>query len=136
MTNGVAGRTRGNGVVTLAAEPISQPSEASRPDDLVDAATLFKALGDPVRVKLLTLVRQAPDGEACFYDLADEFDMPQSSLSHHLKMLVKAGLLSRERRGTWSWYRVQTAPLDLMSTLLQPGGPLRDDPDAVPNTDC
>jgi DNA-binding transcriptional ArsR family regulator len=60
--------------------------------------TLFKALSDPMRVKLLALVRQAPTGEACFCDLADEFDMPQSSLSHHLKILVNAGLLSRERR--------------------------------------
>ena len=129
MTSGDIGRARGNGVVTLAAE-------ASRPDDLVDAATLFKALGVPVRVKLLTLIRQAPDGEACYCDLADEFDMPQSSLSHHLKNLVQAGLLSRERRSTWSWYRVQTAPLDLMSTLLQPGGPFRDDPDNPLRTDC
>jgi DNA-binding transcriptional ArsR family regulator len=121
-------------VVLLAALPSGD--ESLRPDDLVDAATLFKALSDPVRVKLLALVRQAPTGEACFCDLADEFDMPQSSLSHHLKILVNAGLLSRERRGTWSFYRVLPEPLDLMSTLLQPGGPFRDDPDAVPRTDC
>lgn len=106
---------------------------AVRPDHLVNAATLFKALGDPVRVKLLTLIRQAPDGEACFCDLADEFDMPQSSLSHHLKILVRAGLLTRERRGTWSWYRLVPEPLEIMSTLLQPGGPIRDNP---PRTDC
>jgi DNA-binding transcriptional ArsR family regulator len=134
MTSGDAGRVRRNGVVLLAALPSGD--EPLRPDDLVDAATLFKALSDPVRVKLLALVRQAPTGEACFCDLADEFDMPQSSLSHHLKILVNAGLLSRERRGTWSFYRVLPEPLDLMSTLLQPGGPFRDDPDAAPRTDC
>ena len=134
MTSGATGRTRGNGVVVLAADGIEQPS--SPPDDIIDAATLFKALGDPVRVKLLTLVRRSPDGEACFCDLADEFDMPQSTLSHHLKILVRAGVLSRERRGTWSWYRVQTAPLDLMTTLLQPGGSFRDDPDVEPRADC
>jgi ArsR family transcriptional regulator, arsenate/arsenite/antimonite-responsive transcriptional repressor len=115
---------RRNGVVPLAALP--SEDDPARPDDLADAATLFKALSDPIRVKLLALVRQAPAGEACFCDLADEFDMPQSTLSHHLKILVQAGLLARERRGTWSWYRVRPEPLDLMSALLEPGGPLRD----------
>jgi ArsR family transcriptional regulator, arsenate/arsenite/antimonite-responsive transcriptional repressor len=137
MTSVDSGAERRNGVVLLAALPSGD--EPARPDDLADladAATLFKALADPVRVKLLALVRQAPDGEACFCDLADEFDMPQSTLSHHLKILVRAGLLSRERRGTWSWYRVQPEPLDLMTALLQPGGPFRDDPDAPARTDC
>ena len=92
-----------------------------------DAAGLFKALGDPVRVQLVALVRQAPDGEACFCDLAAEFDMPQSTLSHHLKQLVAAGVLSRQRRGTWSWYRIEHSPLDTMEALLRPGGPLRDE---------
>lgn len=59
-----------------------------------------------------------------------------SWLSHHLKILVRAGLLARERRGTWSWYSVQSGPLDLMSTLLQPGGPFRDNPEAMPRSDC
>ncbi len=96
--------------------------------DPATAAHLFKALADPVRVQLLALVRRAPVGEACFCDLADEFDMPQSTLSHHLKILVNAGVLSRERRGTWSWYRVEHATLDTMERMLRPGGPLRDEP--------
>ncbi|WP_246258150.1 ArsR/SmtB family transcription factor [Amycolatopsis anabasis] len=91
------------------------------------AAPLFKALGDPVRIRLVALVRQSPQGEACFCELADEFDLAQSSLSHHLKMLVEAGILSRERRGTWSWYRVEPEPLQALETLLRPGGPLRDE---------
>jgi DNA-binding transcriptional ArsR family regulator len=53
---------------------------------------LSNALADPVRVELLALVRQSSTGEACFCDLADQFDMPQSSLSHHLTLLVRAGL--------------------------------------------
>lgn len=134
MISGDGGDDRGNGVVALAAQP-GEPN-APRPHDLAEAAALFKALADPVRVKLLALVRQAPGGEACFCDLADEFDMPQSSLSHHLKILVRAGLLSRERRGTWSWYRVEPEPLDVMSALLEPGGPFRGDPDAAPRSDC
>lgn len=88
-------------------------------------ATLFKALGDPIRVKLLTLVHQGADGGVCFCDLADEFAMPQSSLSHHLKILVNAGILVRERRGTWSYYRVDHDALDSMEAILRPGGPLR-----------
>lgn len=96
------------------------------------AARLFKALGDPVRVKLLTLVRQSPDGEACFCDLAEEFDFAQSTLSHHLRILVDAGVLSRARRGTWSWYRVEHEALDEMELILRAGGPLR----AKPGTDC
>jgi ArsR family transcriptional regulator, arsenate/arsenite/antimonite-responsive transcriptional repressor len=96
--------------------------------DPAAAARLFKALADPVRVQLLALVRQSPSGEACFCDLADEFDMPQSTLSHHLKILVNAGVLTRERRGTWSWYRVEHSALDTMEQMLRPGGPLRDAP--------
>jgi ArsR family transcriptional regulator len=108
-------------------------------DDAAKAAPLFKALADPIRVQLLALVRQAPEGEACFCDLADEFDMPQSTLSHHLKILVNAGVLARERRGTWSWYRVQPEPLQTLESLLRPGGPFRhetgDEPDRATHCD-
>ena len=94
--------------------------------DSATAARLFKALGDPVRVELVGLVRRTEGQEACFCDLADQFDMPQSSLSHHLKILVKAGVLQRERRGTWSWYRIDNAAIDTLAVVLAPGGPLRD----------
>ena len=94
--------------------------------DPATAARLFKALGDPIRVELVSLVRRTESQEACFCDLADQFDMPQSSLSHHLKILVQAGLLSRERRGTWSWYRIDNAAIDTLAAVLAPGGPLRD----------
>ncbi|SDP90307.1 ArsR/SmtB family transcription factor [Lentzea jiangxiensis] len=98
------------------------------PDESASAARLFKALADPIRVQLVVLVRQAATGEACFCDLADKFDMPQSSLSHHLKILVNAGVLQRERRGTWSWYRLDHDVFGTMEQLLRPGGPLRDEP--------
>jgi DNA-binding transcriptional ArsR family regulator len=94
--------------------------------DSVTAARLFKALGDPIRVELVGLVRRTEGQEACFCDLADQFDMPQSSLSHHLKILVNAGVLGRERRGTWSWYRIDNAAIDALAAVLAPGGPLRD----------
>ncbi len=94
--------------------------------DSTTAARLFKALGDPIRVELVSLVRRTESQEACFWDLADQFDMPQSSLSHHLKILVNAGVLGRERRGTWSWYRIDNAAIDALAAVLAPGGPLRD----------
>jgi ArsR family transcriptional regulator, arsenate/arsenite/antimonite-responsive transcriptional repressor len=95
------------------------------PAEAAAAAELFKALADPVRVQLITLIRAAPDSEVCFCDLADEFDMPQSSLSHHLKILVDAGILERERRRTWSWYRIGRDSLARLEFLIRPGGPLR-----------
>jgi ArsR family transcriptional regulator, arsenate/arsenite/antimonite-responsive transcriptional repressor len=115
-----------DGVVPLVALPSGGAS--LDPTDAAVVATLFKALADPIRVQLVALVRQAPEGEACFCDLADEFDMPQSSLSHHLKILVQAGILERERRGTWSWYRPTQQPWDVMEQVMRPGGPLRDRP--------
>jgi ArsR family transcriptional regulator len=99
--------------------------DVTEPEDVNGVVSLFKALADPVRVKLLVLVRRAPAGEVCFCDLAAEFDMPQSSLSHHLKIMVAAGVLARERRGTWSWYRVQSEALETLELLLRPDGPLR-----------
>src|SRR3954471_6264744 len=87
-------------------------------------AKVFKALSDPVRVRLVTLVRWADDGEACFCGLAREFDMPQASLSHHLRVLVQAGVLSRERRGTWSWYRLCPDALAPSAAWLHGEGPL------------
>jgi DNA-binding transcriptional ArsR family regulator len=113
-------------VVSLAVSPAKQAT--LDPDDVASVAALFKALSDPIRVQLVALVRQAPAGEACFCDLADEFDMPQSSLSHHLKILVQAGILERERRRTWSWYRLRRQPWELMEQVMRPGGPLRNAP--------
>ncbi|WP_409492176.1 ArsR/SmtB family transcription factor [Amycolatopsis sp. cmx-11-12] len=119
------GRTRKPIAVTLL---MAEPAAVVDPGDAETAAKLFKALSDPVRIRLLSLVRFSPGGEACFCDLAEEFDMPQPSLSHHLRVLVSAGILERERRGTWSWYSVVPEPLETVGTLLRSGGPLADRP--------
>ncbi|EME51211.1 ArsR/SmtB family transcription factor [Amycolatopsis decaplanina] len=118
-------RTRKPVAVTLL---MAEPAAVVDPDEADIAAKLFKALSDPVRIRLLSLVRYSPGGEACFCDLAEEFDMPQPSLSHHLRVLVSAGILERERRGTWSWYTVVPEPLATLGTLLRSGGPLADRP--------
>ncbi|HEY0637064.1 MAG TPA: metalloregulator ArsR/SmtB family transcription factor [Pseudonocardiaceae bacterium] len=92
------------------------------------AARLFKALADPLRLRLLALTRSAPSGSVCFCDLAAHFDVPQSSLSHHLRVLVDAELLDRERRGTWSWYSVRPDTLALLHDSLPPAGPVLERP--------
>lgn len=88
------------------------------------AAGLFKALADPLRLQLVAITRKAPAGEVCFCDLIDVFGIPQSSLSHHLRVLVTAGVLDRERRGTWSWYRLHPAALEALQDAVHPDGRL------------
>ncbi|MDI3387582.1 metalloregulator ArsR/SmtB family transcription factor [Streptomyces sp. B-S-A8] len=86
------------------------------------AAPMFKALGDPVRLRLFSLVASHAGGEACVCDISD-VGVSQPTVSHHLKKLKQAGLLSSERRGTWVYYRVEPSVLAAMGHLLSPGSP-------------
>ena len=79
---------------------------------------LLKALADPVRLRLISLVASHPDGEACVCDLADEFGLSQPTISHHLKVLHDLGLLDREKRGVWVYYRARTNALLSLSALI------------------
>lgn len=81
-------------------------------------APLVKAIADPVRLRLLSLVASHGDGEACVCDLNDAFDLSQPTISHHLKLLHEAGLLDREKRGVWVYYRVNAAALGDLAALL------------------
>src|SRR6187551_2635550 len=81
-------------------------------------APLLKALADPVRLRLLSLVASHADGEACVCDLNDAFDLSQPTISHHLKLLHDAGLLNRDKRGVWVYYRLNTAALGDLAALL------------------
>jgi ArsR family transcriptional regulator len=81
-------------------------------------APLVKAIADPVRLRLLSLVASHADGEACVCDLNDAFDLSQPTISHHLKLLHEAGLLDRDKRGVWVYYRVNAAALRDLATLL------------------
>lgn len=76
-------------------------------DEAALAARAFKALADPTRVRMLSMIASAESGEACVCDLTDGIDLSQPTVSHHLKVLLDAGLLERERRASWAYYRVR-----------------------------
>lgn len=81
------------------------------------AARMFKALGDPVRLRLFSAVASHEGGEACVCDISD-VGVSQPTVSHHLKKLKEAGLLISERRGTWVYYSVEPSVLAAMGQLL------------------
>ncbi|MET9830916.1 metalloregulator ArsR/SmtB family transcription factor [Streptomyces sp. NPDC006385] len=81
------------------------------------AARMFKALGDPVRLRLFSAVASHEAGEACVCDISD-VGVSQPTVSHHLRKLKEAGLLTSERRGTWVHYRVEPSVLAAMGKLL------------------
>ncbi|MFE5958026.1 MULTISPECIES: ArsR/SmtB family transcription factor [Streptomyces] len=83
-------------------------------------ADMLKAIADPTRLQLLRLIERAPNGEACVCDLTDCLGLRQPTVSHHLKKLTEAGLLDRERRGTWAWYSVNHDGLRRVRTILDP----------------
>ena len=79
---------------------------------------MFKALGDPVRLRLVSLIGARQGGEVCVCDLTSAFDLTQPTISHHLKVLREAGLIDNERRGTWVYYRLVPAALERMAAVL------------------
>jgi len=87
-------------------------------DDAVGLAPLFKALGDPVRLRLLSLIACHDGGEACVCELTGAFDLSAPTISHHLKVLRESGLISSERRGTWIYYRVSPDVITRVSAIL------------------
>jgi ArsR family transcriptional regulator len=96
------------------------PPVTERPftaEEAETAARMFKALGDPVRLRLFTAVASHAGGEACVCDISD-VGVSQPTVSHHLKKLKEAGLLTSERRGTWVYYRVEPSVLAAMGRLL------------------
>ncbi len=79
---------------------------------------LVKALADPVRLRLVSLVASHADGEACVCDLNEAFALSQPTISHHLKLLHEAGILDRDKRGVWVYYRVNTHALSDLAAML------------------
>ena len=102
-------------------ETCAQPALVSEPVDEASAAGLaqvFRALGDPVRLRLVSLIGARAGGEVCVCDLTSAFDLTQPTISHHLKVLREAGLIDSERRGTWVYYRLVPAALERMAAVL------------------
>ncbi|KAK1186142.1 metalloregulator ArsR/SmtB family transcription factor [Streptomyces sp. NBS 14/10] len=89
----------------------------------VELAKVFKALGDPVRLRLLSMIASRAGGEVCVCDLTPAFDLSQPTISHHLKLLRQAGLIDCERRGTWVYYWLLPEMTDRLSGILtRPAG--------------
>ncbi|WP_457964863.1 metalloregulator ArsR/SmtB family transcription factor [Arthrobacter sp. D1-29] len=97
----------------LPAEPALGSAQAH------STAAVFKALADPNRLRLLSIVKAAEGGESCVCDLTEPLNLGQPTVSHHLKILVDAGLLHREKRGTWAYYSLVPGALERTAGLLE-----------------
>ena len=95
----------------LSAQPLTM-------EQAEQVAPLLKALADPVRLRLMSLVASHDGGEACVCDLNDAFDLSQPTISHHMKVLHEAGLVDRDKRGVWVYYRVRPQALASLGALI------------------
>jgi ArsR family transcriptional regulator len=87
--------------------------------EAMQAARIFKALADPARVRLLSLIAGAGLDGACVCELVPPLDLSQPTVSHHLRILQEAGLVSRERRGTWAYFRIKQDAITVVARALQ-----------------
>ncbi len=94
---------------------LRQPISAGQAADL---ARLLKALADPTRLRLVSMVAAHEGGEACVCDLTEPLGLTQPTISHHLKILVDAGIFTRDKRGVWAFYRLVPAALEALSGIL------------------
>jgi ArsR family transcriptional regulator len=108
-------------VKTIATLASSCPPLLAGPLPVADAEQLARALkviADPARLRLLSLIQAQPDGEACVCHLTEPLGLSQPTVSHHLKVLLDAGLVEREQRGSWAYFRVAPDQLRLLCELL------------------
>jgi len=85
-----------------------------------DLARLLKALADPTRLRLVSMVAVHDGGEACVCELTEPLELTQPTVSHHLKILVDAGIFTRDKRGVWAYYALVPSALDALSAVLSP----------------
>lgn len=102
--------------ISACCSPVS--GEALSERDAAATAAVFKLLADPTRLRLLSLVAASEGGECCVCDLPDALGVSQPTVSHHLKALHEGGLLAREQRGRWAWYRVEREALHQLGAVL------------------
>jgi len=91
------------------------PMTQSQADDLSKS---LKALADPARLRLISIIAASEGKEACVCDLTEPLDIAQPTVSHHLKVLTEAGFVTRSKRGTWAYYKLVPGALDALSRLL------------------
>jgi ArsR family transcriptional regulator len=103
-----------------ACEPARRTGTALSAAEAASLAASFKAVADPTRLRLLSLIAAHDGGEACVCDLTGEFDLSAPTISHHLKVLREAGLVTSERRGTWVHYRVASERFTALAQALTP----------------
>jgi len=101
---------------TACCQPISEQQVSA--EAAAALAPAFKALGDPVRLQLMSMIASAPDGEICVCELTPAFTLSGPTISHHLKTLRDAGLVDAERRGTWVYYRARPDVMRQLAALL------------------
>ena len=94
-------------------------TSALDPEQAVELSVAFKALADPARLRLLSLIQAQPGSEACVCHLTAPLGLSQPTVSHHLKVLLDAGIVSREQRGSWGFYRVESDALASLHALLR-----------------
>jgi ArsR family transcriptional regulator, arsenate/arsenite/antimonite-responsive transcriptional repressor len=105
-------------IATITAEcaPLLEDEIGER--DARRLAALLKVLAEPARLRLLSLIQAQPDGEACVCHLTTPLGLSQPTVSHHLKVLLEAGLVERDQRGSWAYFRVRPEPLAAIRDLL------------------
>ncbi len=91
------------------------------PADAEQLAASLKALADPARLRILSIVAASEGQETCVCNFTEPLDLSQPTVSHHLKVLVDAGFLAREKRGTWAYYRIVPGSLEGVARTLLPG---------------
>lgn len=101
---------------TLCCAPIASESISEQEADTV--ARKFKALADPARIRILSIVASSPEQEACVCDLQEPLGLSQPTVSHHLKVLSQAGFLTRSQRGSWAYYSLIPGALEAVSRAL------------------
>jgi ArsR family transcriptional regulator len=104
------------GTLTASCPPLlAGPLDAVEADALADA---LKVIADPARLRLLSLIQAQPTGEACVCHLTEPLGLTQPTVSHHLKVLLNAGLVEREQRGSWAYFRLVPGQLRTLRELL------------------
>jgi len=109
---------RVNTIATIAASCPPLLQEPLEPEDADQLAAALRVIADPARLRLLSLIQAQPGNEACVCRLTGPLGLSQPTVSHHLKVLLRAGLVEREQRGSWAFFRVREEPLAVLRALL------------------